>query len=563
MNSYLGIALIVGGVSGLMVGTAAVRKRVAIHAETARKIVHVGSGLLALSLPWLFTTWWPVVIACGVSAIGLAVLRHTNWFPVRLREVIGSVDRESGGEFYFPLAIAMLFLLAGADPLLYCIPVLILTFADTAAAVVGLRFGCTHYRSTRGHKSVEGSLAFFVVSFLCTYSVLLRFSDLTGFDSLQIAVAVAVVTMLTEAIATDGLDNLLSPLIALVLLVTSFHGSAFGPWLQIGSTVLLVTAIVTLQRRAREPGQKSFFERMQAYFSGMFVIPVHITIAAVLYLGVASLMKSIYGLETSLFTAYSVIGVCTFFFHLLILRLMDELKDLEVDRVLFCDRPVPSGRVRVSDIKSSLAIASVLFVLTNMAAGPALWVALVLLGYAYLMFGYFFIPEILRRNLLLNLATHNPVVAVLMLYAMVLFGVEYGLSLDEVSGSMVALVIAFYWAPIFAWEISRKIRAPEEENDYVTYSRIFGRLRAVLIATVAQTAALIIGLYFYRTLSLSGLFPGVILLAYVITMAGHIRFVLRPNPRSSKLRPFAEGYVLAVFASGLLEQFFSELFTWS
>ena len=164
MNSYLGIALTVGGVSGLMVGTAAVRKRVAIHAETARKIVHVGSGLLALSLPWLFTTWWPVVIACGVSAIGLAVLRHTNWFPVRLREVIGSVDRESGGEFYFPLAIAMLFLLAGADPLLYCIPVLILTFADTAAAVVGLRFGCTHYRSTRGHKSVEGSLAFFVVS---------------------------------------------------------------------------------------------------------------------------------------------------------------------------------------------------------------------------------------------------------------------------------------------------------------------------------------------------------------------------------------------------------------
>ncbi len=563
MNSYLGITLAVGIVSGLMVGTAAIRKRVNMHPETARKIVHVGSGLLALSFPWLFDTSWPVVIACGVSAIGLAALRHTTWFPIGLREVMGSVDRKSGGEFYFPLAIAILFPLAGGDRLLYCIPVMILTFADTAAALVGSRFGCTHYRSTRGYKSVEGSLAFFVVALLCTYIVLLRFSGLAVLDSLQIAVAVAVITTLAEAVSTAGSDNLLSPLIAFVFLFTSLQGYAFGPWLQIGSSVLLVATIVVLQRRGREPGQNNFFGRMRSYFSEMFVIPVRIVTAVVLYLGFASLMQSIYNLEVSLLTSYSLIGTWTFFFYLLILRIMDDLKDLEVDRALFRGRPVPSGRVFVSDIKSSLAIASVLFVLANMAAGPAFWAALVVLGYAYLMFRYFFIPDYHRNNLLLNLATHNPVVAVLMLYAMVLFGVEHDLSLDDISLSMVALVIAFYWAPIFAWEIARKIRAREEENDYVTYSQIFGRHRAVLLAATAQTVALIVGLYLYFTLSLSTLFPGVILLAYVITLAGHIRFALRPSPRSSKLGPFAEGYVIAIFASSLLERFFGELTTWS
>ena len=33
--------------------------------ELTRKAVHVGMGLIALSLPWLFDRTWPVMALCG------------------------------------------------------------------------------------------------------------------------------------------------------------------------------------------------------------------------------------------------------------------------------------------------------------------------------------------------------------------------------------------------------------------------------------------------------------------------------------------------------------------
>ena len=111
----------------------------------------------------------------------------------------------------------------------------------------------------------------------------------------------------------------------------------------------------------------------------------------------------------------------------LILRLMDELKDRETDRELFSDRPVPSGRVLESDIRASLVTVIVLFIGANLWAGAALWTAVCVLGYALLMFRYFFVPRILRKYLLLNLATHNPVIPILLLYVVVLFSTEQGI----------------------------------------------------------------------------------------------------------------------------------------
>ena len=48
--------------------------------------------------------------------------------------------------------------------------------SDTAAAVLGSRYGLTHYRSMSGRKSIEGSVAFFVVTLAITYCLLLQWS---------------------------------------------------------------------------------------------------------------------------------------------------------------------------------------------------------------------------------------------------------------------------------------------------------------------------------------------------------------------------------------------------
>jgi dolichol kinase len=553
MNAVTGVALAVGVVSALMIFAAGLRKRVDLDPETARKIVHVGSGILAMSFPWLFTSPYPVAAACGVSAVGLLVIRHTTVFPRMFKEALGSVDRGSGGEFYFPLAVALLFPLSRGDLALYLIPVCVLTFSDTAAAVLGSRYGLTHYRSMSGRKSIEGSVAFFVVTLAITYCLLLQWSGRDNSELLLMALSVAVATTLVEAVATGGTDNLAVPLIAFLFLFLSFGQYSLAPWIEGSVVAVLGFILVALQRREPGPGGPGYLRRMWMYLSEMFPVPLRVVTAGIYFLGVASMVRLTLDLETTLWTGYTLLGVWTFFCHMLILRLMDELKDIDVDRELFPHRPVPSGRVGVGDIKSGLVLATVAFVVPNISVQAALWMALVLLAYCFLMFRFFFIPDLLRENLLLNLATHNPVVAVGLLYVMAVVGAEHGLTRADADWQQVLLLIAFFWPPTFAWEIARKIRSQEEEDAYVTYSRIFGRRGALLVVAGAQSVSLLVGVHFYLSLQLSWLFLLVLVGAFAGAQWGHLRFALHPSPTTSQLRPYAEGFLFGVLAASLLE----------
>lgn len=48
--------------AGLMAGLAVYQRRRSPHPEWVRKLMHMGSGLIALSLPWLFSEAWPVIV---------------------------------------------------------------------------------------------------------------------------------------------------------------------------------------------------------------------------------------------------------------------------------------------------------------------------------------------------------------------------------------------------------------------------------------------------------------------------------------------------------------------
>jgi 4-hydroxybenzoate polyprenyltransferase len=234
---------------------------------------------------------------------------------------------------------------------------------------------------------------------------------------------------------------------------------------------------------------------------------------------------------------------------MLVLRLMDELKDQDVDRALFADRPLPSGRVLVSDIRVALVLVSATFVAAHLGRGPALWSALGVLGYAGLMFRWFFVPGRMRPRLLLTLATHNPVIAVLLVHLAVLAAATRGRRVD---GAALAALVVLFWAPAFAWEIARKIRAAEEENAYVTYSRVLGRAGAVSVVAAAQTLALLLAVVLTRRHGLHVAALACVGGGWLLAQAAHARFLLRPDARSSRLRPFAELFLLSVLLAGLV-----------
>jgi 4-hydroxybenzoate polyprenyltransferase len=295
-----------------------------------------------------------------------------------------------------------------------------------------------------------------------------------------------------------------------------------------------------------EPG---FARRMRVYLKDMYPVGPRLAGAFLLYLGFTAMLGRIHGVRITLFSTWTLVGTGNVFGLLLILRLMDELKDLEVDSRLFSERPVPSGRVLESDISSSLVAMIVLYLVANRLAGRAFWTAAAVLAYSLLMFRYFLIPGILRRYLLLNLATHNPIIPLMLFHLVHSFSVEANFTLRAIRWKPVLWLMVMTWSMAFAWEISRKIRSPAEENAYVTYSQILGRPGAVALAAAAQTLTLALAVYFTVSLSLSWIFIAVVAAGYFYALRGHIRFLLEPGSRTSRLRPFAELYILSILAA--------------
>ena len=193
-------------------------RRFAIGPEELRKLAHVGTGLLAMTFPWIFSSLRPVLLMCGLALALLIAIAKVPCARARLGGSLHCVDRDSHGEFHFPVAVAILFALARGDKLLYAIPILVLTFADAVAAILGSRYGRVEYEGIGGRKSLEGSVAFFTVAFFAVHVPLLLFSGMSRAQTLLVALDIALVVMLLEAVSWRGLDNVVIPLGVFLLL---------------------------------------------------------------------------------------------------------------------------------------------------------------------------------------------------------------------------------------------------------------------------------------------------------------------------------------------------------
>ena len=219
--------------------------------ELSRKLLHVAMGLILCPLPWLFVRWGPVALLCAVYVGLLIARRYLAALDNHVGPVIDGVGRKSVGEFLFPITVAIVFWLAGTDRAAYLAPVLILTLADAAAAVVGRRYGICRFATPGGAKSLEGSLAFAAVAFACTHLTLLLVNPSAGrVETVLIAIIVALVLTVVEAMTLGGWDNLLVPVGAwglLKVLAGMPPGKlAVGAAAAMGAVLLLVVSYAML-----------------------------------------------------------------------------------------------------------------------------------------------------------------------------------------------------------------------------------------------------------------------------------------------------------------------------
>ncbi|UCF89163.1 MAG: UbiA family prenyltransferase [bacterium] len=295
--------------------------------------------------------------------------------------------------------------------------------------------------------------------------------------------------------------------------------------------------------------EKGYPARIRTYFKEMFPIPARLIGSALLYLSFSLFLARIHGVEMRIWSPGNLIGWLSLFMIMLILRLMDEIKDRETDNRLCAHRPLPSGRVQEADILFTLKGSVVLYTAVSALSPGTFWAAMVVLAYTFGMYKHFFMPRLLKRNLLLTLATHNPIVPIMFAYLVLLFAAQHGMGPEEIATVQVFTLVMMYWAMFFAWEISRKIRPAHEENDYVTYSRILGPFGAVLLASGAQTVTLAASLILFTAVPMPVVYLLIVWAGYFMAMSGHILFLAGPDTRISRLEPFAERYILAVNAA--------------
>ena len=219
-------------------------KRWNLPAEVRRKSVHIGMGLATLPFPWLFSSWIPVAILSGLSLVLLTIWKLFD------KHTLHGVERKSEGDFWFPVAVVLVFWMAdnGQTPVLYLVPMLVLTLADACGALVGVSYGKTEIKVLSGHKSIEGSALVFLVSFLSVHVPVLLMTETGRAESLLIGVVLALVVMLIEGVSVRGLDNILMPVVAAWLLSRYLDLSVADLAARIG-VIAALTAVILWGKR--------------------------------------------------------------------------------------------------------------------------------------------------------------------------------------------------------------------------------------------------------------------------------------------------------------------------
>ena len=223
------------------------------HPEVLRKLLHAGAGTMTLPFPFLFRDVWPVFVLTAVTGGFLATVKYNTRCRRLLGRVVVGNGRRTLGELYFPLAVAAVFWLAhGGPPMFFVIPILVLSLADTASALVGARFG---RRRRAGVKSIEGSVAFLVVAFASVHGGLMIWTDAGMERTMLVSTTMALVLTLVEAVARHGRDNLLVPLVGYVLLkqLMTEDGDDLRLWALAAALAACAACLAAAARHAASP----------------------------------------------------------------------------------------------------------------------------------------------------------------------------------------------------------------------------------------------------------------------------------------------------------------------
>ncbi len=214
MNEWWGIVLSFVYIFFIILLAEFIRRIAKFRTSITREIVHIGVSLWGIGIYFLFRTWWGVLVPPLVfSGINYLSYRYEIFKAMELKGNIGTI--------LYPLSLCIIF------PFFWYIGnkipavagLLVMGFGDGFAGIVGQKFGKHRYKIFNAEKSIEGSIAMFLFSFLAVFLIFLIFSpSFTWAKIISISLITALASTLVEAISIKNFDNLTVPIIASLII---------------------------------------------------------------------------------------------------------------------------------------------------------------------------------------------------------------------------------------------------------------------------------------------------------------------------------------------------------
>ena len=217
-------------------------------------------------------------------------------------------------------------------------------------------------------------------------------------------------------------------------------------------------------------------KRLNIYFKEMYPIIPRLLLGYLVFAEIYFIVLLNHGITNFEFGIQELVCGFTIFSFLCWLRIADDFKDYELDCRLFKERPLPSGRVTKKDLKIFVSILISITILLNFLFMNNFLFCVILYTYGSLMAVWFFQKHKIAKSLPLALVTHNPVQLIMNIYIISFVIIKYNLDIVNIYNILAIFTLYF---PALIWEVSRKIKAPKDETEYVTYSKLFGYKQSI------------------------------------------------------------------------------------
>lgn len=178
--------------------------------ELTRKIVHIGTGNIIL-LAWWLNIPRIILIWASVIASLMAIISYN----LPILPSVNSVKRKSLGTLFYAISIGILTFLFWQKGLkLYAvIGILVMSYGDGMAALIGQKWGKHPYQIIGNKKSWEGTLTMTFVSFIIALIIFTLTNGWQG-QNLIVAVIMAICATILETFSQIGIDNLTVPVLS-------------------------------------------------------------------------------------------------------------------------------------------------------------------------------------------------------------------------------------------------------------------------------------------------------------------------------------------------------------